>query len=156
MPDETETMVLALASLETECPCLTRNPGECIQCGDVHYEACQHCHGAAKVPLVPGLRVACPDDGWVTGVHPAHCACGARRWDPVSAQAAAGALIESHYFLALAMGGDDWGHPGYWVRFRNMNEVTQSELFAEHWEDAVIAAAHAALVPAPEPVTGGE
>lgn len=149
---DTSDLVLALAKLETECQGCNN-----IDDRDGWGSGCRDCEGEQTVPLIPGLRVACKgvtDFSHVT--HHDHYAvncCQGRTWLPVETKEAAGVIISSHWFVSLRSCGDDYGNNGFACRYGVPAPEWPYQMVTEwrvDWEDAVIAAAHAALQHPPE------
>ena len=84
-PDTLDAVLLRLAAMEKECPCITDMSSSCDFCGGIttpHSKRCENCPGTGRVPLLdPALMRAFQ--------HPVGPTClpGCRGWvlDPVTA-----------------------------------------------------------------------
>jgi len=125
MPTETnntETIILALAGLETECKYCEWDDSE-------KYDTpCETCQGTGKVPLIPGLRREChgiQNGPELYGVHRG-CGCSEAGLVPVSETEAV--LIGEAYLSGLCHNGNRWSYTHIPISYRHIYSITNGAI----------------------------
>ena len=154
---EAEANLLRLAELKLKCPCVNKiglnwNCSNCTPDEHNKYGKCDYCQGTCQVAKHETLRRECPghdlrDAPTFHGTRYAfaggnECSCQGRGWLPVSREKAGTEMRKMPSFVSLVQGGDDYGHPGYWVKYASGEDYPYKlhSAFATDPDHACIAA----------------